>query len=126
MALTTIARFRNPVSAHIARARLEAEGIPAFLADEHLVGVQWLYSDAVGGVKLNVPGPYAEAAREVVARDHSRDLRDVLRRRPLRIVRRACPACGAERSTRTTRARGVKRFVLFTTRRKCSDCGVEW
>ena len=126
MALTTVARFQNPVSAHIARARLEAEGIPAFLADEHLVGVQWLYSDAVGGVKLNVPDPFAEAALEVVARDHSGDLRGVLRRRRLQLVRRACPACGAERAARTTRARGAKRFVLFTTHCKCSDCGVEW
>ena len=126
MALTTVARFRNPVSAHIARARLEADGIPAFLADEYLVGVQWLYSDAVGGVKLNVPDSYVEAAREVVARDHSRDLRGVLHRRRMRLVRRACPECGSERAARTTRARGAKRFVLFTTRHTCSDCGAQW
>ncbi len=41
--LVTIATFSHPTEAHIPRARLESEGIWAFLADEHTIGANWLY-----------------------------------------------------------------------------------
>ncbi|MGJ3255801.1 MAG: DUF2007 domain-containing protein [Alcanivorax sp.] len=47
--MITVARFSMPDEAHIAKSRLESEGIPAFVADEHTVGMNWLYSNAMGG-----------------------------------------------------------------------------
>lgn len=60
--------------AHIAMGRLQTEGIPCWLADENLVQTDWLYSIAVGGIKLQVEPDYAERARRVLATDYSADL----------------------------------------------------
>ena len=67
--LVTIARYSLPYEAHLARSRLDAEGIPAFVADEHTIGMQWLYSNALGGVRLQVPEPCVEEARRILAED---------------------------------------------------------
>lgn len=47
----------------MAKGRLESEGHTVFLADAETVTANWLYSNAVGGVRLQVPAPEAEAAR---------------------------------------------------------------
>ncbi len=60
--------------AHIALGRLLAEGIEARLADEHLVQTDWLYSIAVGGIKLQVAEVDAERAQRILARDDSQDI----------------------------------------------------
>ncbi len=70
----TVATFDDMPSAHIALGRLHAEGIEAVLADEHLVQADWLYSLAVGGIKLRVPAAEAARARAALARDRSGDL----------------------------------------------------
>jgi rubredoxin len=62
----TIATFSQPVEAHLARTRLESEGITCVVSDEYLVRVNWLLSDAVGGVKLRVPSWDAPRAREIL------------------------------------------------------------
>ena len=46
--LKTIATYSFPYEAQIARARLDSEGIPAFVADEQTINMQWLYSNALG------------------------------------------------------------------------------
>ena len=48
------------------RTRLEHEGIECFINDEHLVSVNWLLSNAVGGVRLKVKREDAERAAEVI------------------------------------------------------------
>ena len=52
--LTIIASFSHPFEAHLAKGKLESEGIEAYIADENIVGINWLYSNLVGGVKLKV------------------------------------------------------------------------
>lgn len=47
----TVAAFDAAPEAYIAKGLLEQAGIPAFIRNEHLVGVQWLYSNAVGDRK---------------------------------------------------------------------------
>ncbi|MEJ2344832.1 MAG: DUF2007 domain-containing protein [Gammaproteobacteria bacterium] len=69
--MVTVATFDNMVDAHIALGRLQAEGIPATLADENLVQTDWLYSIAVGGIKLQVADADAGRARLVLATDYS-------------------------------------------------------
>lgn len=75
----TVATFDDMPSAHIALGRLAAEEIEATLADEHLVQTDWLYSLAVGGIKLQVRPQDAERARLVLAADYSDDLGNVTR-----------------------------------------------
>lgn len=69
--LITIASYSQPYQAEIAKAHLEAEGIPAFLSDEYLVSINWLYSNAVGGVRLQVAETDVETARVILSTDLS-------------------------------------------------------
>lgn len=66
--LVTIAAFSYPIEAHLARTMLEREGIRVFVADEYTVTVNWLYSNLVGGVKLQVRESDRAAAVEVLER----------------------------------------------------------
>jgi hypothetical protein len=69
-----VARFDTMPEAHIAMGRLEVEGIDAWLADEHLVQTDWLYSIAVGGIKLQVSPEQAQRAIEILNTDYSGEL----------------------------------------------------
>lgn len=67
-ALVTVETFTDPVEAHISRGLLESEGIPASLGSEHHVWASWHFSQALGGVRLQVPAEYAARARDVLER----------------------------------------------------------
>ncbi|MCB0815532.1 MAG: DUF2007 domain-containing protein [Flavobacteriales bacterium] len=65
-ALVTVAAFTLPSDLVIARGRLESEGIECSLKDELTVQVHNLYSNAVGGVKLQVRVEDAGRARALL------------------------------------------------------------
>lgn len=52
--LLTLASFTDVIEAKIAQAMLEAEGISCVVQDENIIGMNWMFSTAVGGVKLKV------------------------------------------------------------------------
>jgi hypothetical protein len=60
--LVVVRTFTNVPDAHVARSALDAAGIPTQLADENFVAANWLYSNAVGGVKLLVPSDRLDEA----------------------------------------------------------------
>ena len=64
--MVVIASFGRPWEAQLAKARLEAEGIRAFLLDEQVISVNPFYSPALGGVKLAVAAQDAARARELL------------------------------------------------------------
>lgn len=70
----TVATYDTMPDAHVARGRLEAEGIECHIADEHLVQTDWLYSLAVGGIKIRVAARDGPRARRILATDFSQDL----------------------------------------------------
>ena len=72
--MVTIASFDFIIDAEIARGRLRAEGIEAELVDQHLVQTDWLYSLAVGGIKLQVAAEHAERAEAILNQDFSDQL----------------------------------------------------
>ena len=74
--MITIATFDNQADAHIAKGLLEAEGLSPSLGDSHLVQTDWLYSAALGGIKLQVPNGEAERARQLLSQDRSGELTD--------------------------------------------------
>ena len=51
------------------RIRLEAVGIPAYVQDEYMVQMDWLYSNAIGGVRVQVADSDLEDTREFLAAD---------------------------------------------------------
>jgi putative signal transducing protein len=77
MALVTLRAYRDPIDAELAKTRLEGAGIPAVVADQHLVGMNWLYSVAIGGVKLKVDESDLARARDALREDRSADLRAI-------------------------------------------------
>jgi len=54
MGLITFKTFDNSIDAHILKIKLESEGITCFLFDEHMVSVNPLYSQLIGGIKLKI------------------------------------------------------------------------
>lgn len=70
-----IAHFDTMPDVHIALGRLNAVGIEGRIADQHLVQTDWLYSIAVGGIKLSVEEHDRERALAVLEQDYS-DLLD--------------------------------------------------
>ena len=129
MEFVTVATFSQPFEAHLARTKLESEGVTCFVSDEHVIAVNWLLSGAVGGVKLKVPAWQADRAREV------------LRPKPHLVVvadndtELACPNC---RSVDVYYQRFSRRagffamvflgFLLPWMSRswQCKQCGYEW
>jgi hypothetical protein len=73
----TIATFDKTTDAHIAMGRLAVEGIRAFLFDDNMVQMDWLYAIALGGIKLRVMRSDESRARSILATDYSHDLDDV-------------------------------------------------
>lgn len=71
MSWVTIRRYSLPFEAHLDRSRLESEGIGAFVADEHTVNMQWMLSNAIGGVRLQVQEDDLYRARQILEEDRS-------------------------------------------------------
>lgn len=53
----------------VARSKLEYAGIPCYLANEHLIGIKWFYSNLLGGVEVQVPRMYLPMAIALFAED---------------------------------------------------------
>ena len=63
--LVLVARLFTAMEAHMLQSRLEAEGVPAVVADAHIVQANPFLTMAVGGVRVLVPESHAERAREI-------------------------------------------------------------
>jgi len=119
--------FSFPHEAHIARASLEAAGIPAVIADEHTISMQWLYSNALGGVKVLVPPEFANEARRILATDFSAAVELATG-----TTKATCSACGGTNLEPFTKGKRsafmvflLLGFPLFFYKHgyKCADCG---
>ena len=128
----TIATFREPSAAHIARSLLDAEEIPARIADEHTVGAYWLYSQAVGGVKLQVEAEHAARAAALLDEDRSSLLTELSE--DLEPEEHACPRCGSRevahpRAQRWSALASLALWlpIVFWSRSlRCRSCGNRW
>ena len=93
--LTTIARFREPWEAHIFCGRLRFEGIPAMVAHECHVSVNWPWSTALGGVKVQVPRSWVREARLIEARCKAGEYKAELGAELGDLDDLKCPSCGS-------------------------------
>lgn len=64
--LITIATFTLPSELIVVRGRLESEGVECFTKDELTVQVHNFYSNAIGGVKLQVRHEDVELANQIL------------------------------------------------------------
>ena len=67
--MKTVATCSKAEEAHLVRTRLEAAGLRAFVQDESLVQMDWLYSNAIGGVRVQVADEDFEAAQAFLSAD---------------------------------------------------------
>jgi len=128
----TVATFSRPVEAHLAKTKLESEGIPCFVTDEQLVQVNWLFPNTIGSVKLKVHATYMRRAQDVlrpkprlvvVAEDNAEIPDDEL----------ICPRCRSfdvyrRRQRFAAVAAAVFGFIVPWLGRKwmCKQCGYRW
>lgn len=129
--LVTIAQYRDLPEAWLAKSKLEAAGITCYLDNEYTVGINWLYSNALGGVKLNVPEEYVEEAKAIIEESTETivpEESDGL------LPDSACPACGAteiETNNYTRKFAALTLLLslplfLFWKRSRCKRCGHQW
>ena len=65
--LVEVARYLIPLEANLVQGCLVASGIPAVLADAHLVQTDMLLAPALGGVRILVPEDHLQQALAVLA-----------------------------------------------------------
>lgn len=134
MGLITFKTFDNSVDAHILKIKLESEGISCFLFDEHIVSVNPLYSNLVGGIKLKINEEDLPHAKNVVYEleqtPYTTDDEKII----------TCPKCQSthlESGYKSMRSLGAVLsaivsflFFIFPLYRKnvykCNDCGAEF
>ena len=135
--LVTIATFTSPWEAHIAKGRLDADGIPAFIAHEHHISAAWFLSNALGGVKLQVPEAYADAAQEIIQSHINGEYEEDLKQEFVNLEQNACPRCKSkEYKSRLSYGTLFLVFltlgltsVIFPIRKEihiCKNCGNKW
>ncbi len=66
MALITLRTFQYPLEITLLKSMLEDSGIPVFVKDEFTILMNPLYSNAIGGIKLQVLEEDIEKATEVL------------------------------------------------------------
>ena len=132
--LVVVRTFTNVPDAHVARSVLDAAGIPTHLADDNIIAADWLYSNAVGGVKLLVPSDRLDeaiAVLDTLPQDGEPSLLDSLGE-PQHASEDMCPRCGGQQFEPVTRGRrwaaltwllvGVPLVPIHRARR-CRLCG---
>jgi len=129
--LITVRTFAAPWAAQLARARLEAAGIEAVVADEHLGRMFTL--NTVGGARLQVREGDAAAALDVLSRQAA--LPELYLVTEEDAARPRCPGCKSERVyfERWSRLGFVSSWILLgipipipKSRWLCRSCGAAW
>lgn len=65
--METVARFYKGEEAHLFRSFLESEGVAAYVYDEYTPQIHWLYTHAVGGIRVVVAAENLERAGDLYA-----------------------------------------------------------
>ena len=107
--MITVGTFSKPVEAHLLRMRLEAGGVIAYIQNENMVQMDWAYSNAIGGVRVQI----ADADPNMAL----------------------CPKCGSRDSAPDELPRRIAfltllllsfPFLFSKTRWKCNICNHIW
>lgn len=142
----TVITFVLPHEAYVAETLLRSSGITVSVRDEYIIGACHFYSNAVGGVKLQVPGIEYEEALTILAEggyiktyeaiESSVTFGNRCEYFPRRYMNE-CPYCGSE-NVAENRLPGLGfalaillnlGFLLPFFNRKylsCFDCNKEW
>lgn len=131
--VVTVRRYRDLAEAYVGRSLLESAGIPAWIADENLVRMDWFYSNLVGGMRLQVDERDEAAAQEILSEGTPETItygeNEVY-------VQPTCPKCGSAEVTLgsgTESGRALLALYLLSVpmpKREatwhCEACGARW
>ena len=67
--LVTLSRFRDMPEAVLAKSILDSAGVESALIDETTIRMDWLWSNALGGIKICVRQEDADAAARLLGRE---------------------------------------------------------
>ncbi len=118
--LYTLGSFEFVAEVQAIKGRLESEGITVFLKDENTVSIDPFASNALGGVKLQVPESQKKRAQEIYDEVRSYALDN--HGKPV-----ICPNCKAQRSEVYYARKGIfyKLFPFLERRKfKCLNCQI--
>ncbi|MGO9147653.1 MAG: hypothetical protein ACLQDF_14930 [Desulfomonilia bacterium] len=131
----TIATYIGAWEAHLARAKLESEGIYALVLDDQTASINWIYSSALCAVRLQVREEDSKRAIHLLETTAEEEPAILQKFSALDTTAPICPACG---SSNISRARfsspvAVLSFLLFglpflfiRKRFVCKNCGRKW
>jgi hypothetical protein len=131
--LVTVRRYRDLTEAIVGRSLLESAGIPAWIADEHIVRMNWFLSNSVGGMRLQVDEQDEAAALEILEQEVPATI-------PYgeeeTYVQPTCPKCGSAEITLgggTESGRSLVALYVLSVpvppreaAWHCEACGAEW
>ncbi|MHB9027700.1 MAG: putative signal transducing protein [Candidatus Latescibacterota bacterium] len=120
--MKTVATFGDTFEANIAKSKLEDEGIPAMIADEHVTNLL-AYYPANEGARLQVLDEDYDRAREILGFAPLE-----AEKPPCEKSADACPQCGSTAfSTRGSFLEFLTAlFGGVRTKRMCRKCGGKW
>ncbi len=127
----TVARYRDLPLAELAKAKLESEGVYCHLLNKHHIGLNWLYSQALGDVHLQVESEDERRAQQILTNDESDLLDNEALEFPTIEENDLCISCGSERLELIKYSRLSCILMIITqlplifwgTRYRCKDCG---
>ena len=135
-ALFTVATFDTVAEALVVQALLDADGIDVTMLNAGLIGLDWSFSQALGGIRLVVRQPQAERAAVLLRayRDNALTAVDETGAPPP--VER-CERCGSDDIVIHAPRRRSALLVAFTlifdvmfpvrsSLRSCRACGHRW
>jgi predicted RNA-binding Zn-ribbon protein involved in translation (DUF1610 family) len=131
--LVTVRRYRDLGEAYVGRSLLESAGIPAWIADENLVRMDWFYSNLIGGMRLQVDEREEATARELLEEGAP----GTITYGPEEVyVQPTCPKCGSHEinlGDGTERGRSLLALYVLAipvppreAAWHCEACGAQW
>lgn len=125
MQTVVLKTFDDYFSANILRTRLQHEGVPCYLFDEHTVTVNPIFGAVIGGIKLVVSKGYEETARQLIEQFEEEYTRAAV-----------CPKCFKNKFTLVARQSAQNIFTALLTWLfgnyavakkiyQCENCGYE-
>ena len=128
--LVRIGSYSTLYEANLVKSELEAFGIEGELRDAGAISANWLWSNALGGIKMQVPESQADEARVILEAEPEEEI-DAPGGPAAATV---CPGCGGSHtryyldkrgSFLTWLILGVPVIPAFS-RMVCADCGRKW
>ncbi len=138
--LITILTFTYVHEAHLAKSLLESEEVPVFIKNELTTQVISIYSNAIGGVELQVPEIDQVKAYNIlveggfITKKEKSTTIDIFKKTKLTNTK-TCPFCNSDNISKKRQLNIISVFVffilgaispIFRATYICHNCSKEW